>query len=402
MGCADAAMKLGLLAELHDDIVGAFKFYLEGHLGGSVEATYMLGRLLEEQGDTAKARELYIAACQHGHEDAATHLKLLDQDPKARDKDMFKRYKKLSALQEGPGLGEGLEAGVRIRVLGLASDEGKSMNGRMGTIAGRAINSDRVMVQVDGIKGPKLIKPQNLARAERSFPQHRPPNSDSEADDLEHDFAAQHALWYNFEDSPTLNSVHTVNEQVSGALLQSQKPEAGVKVSLLKFSRSPRAFREALLQSLDLQDARLALERRGYSVELDSGAKVFVDAELYQPLLEAIRLANWVLYPEHVIVNPDLESKVIAIARGLPKTTTDGRSKREKVLPRGTTAVPLAFAGAVVNSEHEITVSKTFIHVKVPSSMRSSDGTGQRTVSTTETSVRKGRNHRKGKPEMHR
>lgn len=399
MGCADAAMKLGLLSELHDDIVGAHKFYLEGHLGGSVEATYMLGRLLEDQGDTAQARNLYSEACQHGHGDAAKHLAMLDQTAESRMRDLLKTSMELSALQDDSRPGEGLEVGLRIKVFGLKSNEGQCLNDCMGAILGRVTNSDRFIVQVDGFEASKLIKPHNLVRAAQSFPEQRQSNWDSL--DFIGDLPAQHAVWYSPEDCPASSSIQTMNEQVSGALLQSQNPEAGVKVLLLEFSRSPRAFRDALLHSPVLQDARLALEQRGYSAELDSGAKVFVDAELYEPLLEAIRLGHWVLYSKHVIVNPDLESTVIAIAKGLPKTIKAGRAEREKVLPRGKTTVPLAFARAVANSEHEITVSKTFIHVKIPSSMRSSDAAGQRTVSTTETTVRKGRNPRKGKSRKH-
>eukprot|EP00930_Biecheleria_cincta_P031850 TRINITY_DN22098_c0_g1_i1.p1 TRINITY_DN22098_c0_g1~~TRINITY_DN22098_c0_g1_i1.p1 ORF type:complete len:673 (+),score=140.99 TRINITY_DN22098_c0_g1_i1:156-2021(+) len=395
MGCADAAMKLGLLSELHDDIIGAHKFYLEGHNGGSIEATYMLGRLFEDKGDTAQARIFFIKAYQHGHEDAAKHLAMLGQDLESRMHAMREQSMALSALQKGPEPGEGLDVGIRIRVLGLKTDQGKCLNDRMGTIVGQAVDSDRLIVQVDGFKDYKLIKPRNVVTAARPFPEQ--PQSISDSADVISDLAAQHALWRSAEEPSQSSCVPAMNEQVSSALLQNHKPEAGVKVVVLKFSRSPRAFRNALLQSPDLQCTRLALEQRGYSVELDSGAKVFVDAELYEPLLEAVRLADWVAYPEHVIVNPDLESKVLAIARSLPKTVIDGRPKREKVLPRGKTTVPLAFATAVATSEHEIIVSKTFIHVKVPSSMRSSDGTGQRTVSTTETNARKGRNHRKGK-----
>jgi len=65
------------------------------------------------------------------------------------------------------------------------------------------------------------------------------------------------------------------------------------------------------MKSPDLEPCSCDLEQHGYTVELDSGAKVFVDPELYEPVLEAIRLGGWVLYPEHVIVNIALESTII-------------------------------------------------------------------------------------------
>ena len=117
----------------------------------------------------------------------------------------------------------------------------------MESIVGQAIDSDRFIVQVDGYKVSKLIKPQNLVSAVRSFPEQS--QSQVARDGLINDLASQHVLLSVSENSPQSGSVQKVNEEVSSALLQSQNAEVRVEVLLLKFSRSPQAFREALLHS---------------------------------------------------------------------------------------------------------------------------------------------------------
>lgn len=399
MGCADAAMKLGLLSELDDNIGTAMQWYLKAHLHGSIEGTYMLGRLYEDQGNIELARECYHKASMHGHQDAAKHLALLDQGPEMQMKDLINRFAKFVASHEGPKPSQGLDVGVRVKVFGLTSGVGKELNDCMGTVMSHDPCSGRYGVQVDGWKGTKALKPENLVRAMQKFPE----QSQSEFDPFDVDeLAAQPALWNSANSSniamTSIERESEVNEQVSSAILHSKNTEKGLKVLVLRFSRSSRAFRDALLQSPELEDTRNALEQFGYSVELESGAKVFVRPDIYQPVLRAIRLGGWVLYPEHVIVEtPELEDAVIQLAKGLPKKVTNTRQNREKVLPRGATAMPLAFAAAAENLECDVSVSKTFLHVQVPSSMRSSEGDGQPTVSTTQTSPRKGKNHRKKK-----
>merc|ERR1712100_523341 len=83
----------------------------------------------------------------------------------------------------------------------------------------------------------------------------------------------------------------SVNAQLSNALLQQHHaPGTHLKVVLMRFSRSPQTFRKALLEAPELADWRHALESQGHTVELNSGAKVFVKPEHYRAVLEEIRL----------------------------------------------------------------------------------------------------------------
>ena len=111
-------------------------------------------------------------------------------------------------------------------------------------------------------------------------------------------------------------------------------PEAYVVV--LDFSRSPRAFREALLGPQLCDDCRECLGGAAVSVtELGSGAKVLVRPEHLEPVREAIRLTKSVLQHQHVIVDPELADIVIELAQSLPG--------REKVRVRRRGTMPLCF-----------------------------------------------------------
>merc|ERR1711920_397085 len=111
------------------------------------------------------------------------------------------------------------------------------------------------------------------------------------------------------------------------------------------------------------------------------GAKIFVRPGHFEASLEAIRLANLSLFPNHVIVDPENESTVIGLVRQL--------RGREAVHPTGTSVLPLAFAEVTAQMEQPINVSRTFIHINIPSSLRSESQPGSpRTMSTTDANPR--------------
>jgi len=185
--------------------------------------------------------------------------------------------------------------------------------------------------------------------------------------------------------------VDDVNSKVSGALLGT-RAEQGLYVLLLKFTRSPQIFREALMTCPELAECRQKLENCGFAIELDSGAKVFVQPDHYDALLEAIRLSNWSLDPSHVIVESNLEAVVVQLVTRL--------HGKHKIYPKSTNVVPLSFPSCSVQSSAPIEYSKTFINIKLPSSLRSSASahTGACTASTTDADIRKGKQKiRKGR-----
>ena len=60
------------------------------------------------------------------------------------------------------------------------------------------------------------------------------------------------------------------------------------------------------------------MEERGFAVELDSGAKVFVRPEHYVPVKEALRLGGWPLHADNVLVDPALEATLLEVLERLP------------------------------------------------------------------------------------
>lgn len=129
-------------------------------------------------------------------------------------------------------------------------------------------------------------------------------------------------------------------------------------VWLLRFSRSPLEFRETLLTAVELPN---------------TGAKVFVKPEVYQAVMEEVRLIGLSLCRKDVFVDPILKDDMIKLVRSLPS--------RLSVQYRGARVCPLGFASACLTSEFPIEVKGSFIRVRVPTSLCSSSIEGQRAAS---------------------
>ena len=138
----------------------------------------------------------------------------------------------------------------------------------------------------------------------------------------------------------------------------------GPYVVVLEFSRSPRAFRDALLQ-LDSVS------------ELDSGVKVLVHPEHREPVREAIGHATSKLQRQHVVVDPEFEASVIDLVQSLPGREKV-RVKRRGLLALGPVdpcAGPSALQGLPVlpgDDEHT-----AFIHQMVNRFQAALDASGQ-------------------------
>merc|ERR1719482_1640490 len=211
--------------------------------------------------------------------------------------------------------------------------------------------------------------------------------------DLEADFEIQTAIQESISRDANDMSSHSqvpaeVNAQISSALLHSADADSGPRVVLLKFSRRPRALGEALLHAPELADCIQALQSHGFQVELQSGAKVFVHPEHYEATLEAIRLGGWTLFPNHVVTEVHLEEVVLGIVKKLR------RESGESVHPKGSRVVPLGFATAAAQQDSEVRVARTFIEIRLPTSLYSTSHTGPRPASTTDMDPRKGKKYR--------
>jgi len=257
---------------------------------------------------------------------------------------------------------------------------GQLLNGCIGFVVSYDVSTGRRVVQLECDGGSHSIKPENL-EVKTTLP------SDVDLEDCETQTAIEESM---SRDANRMNSPGQVpaevNEQISNALLHSAGADSGPRVVLLKFSRRPRSLSDVLLDAPELADCIQALQSQGFCVELQSGAKVFVRPEYYEATLEAIRLGGWTLFPNHVVTEVHLEAVVLGIVEKLPC--------RESVHPRGSHVVPLAFATSAAHQESKVNVSRTFIEVRLPTSLRSESHTGPRTASTTDMDPRKGSNHR--------
>jgi len=175
-----------------------------------------------------------------------------------------------------------------------------------------------------------------------------------------------------------------LNEAILRSCLQASTDSGSCAVLCLEFSRDPQSFHEALLTHPELQDSRELMVARGFSPELPSGAKMFVPPELCEVTLEAVRLQGIQLKPRHVLVHADLEDLVmnaVSASKGHASSRCKGR---EKVRCKARKVVPLGTAEASLQMEHSLVVRRTFLHVKIPSELRSTPTSGPVTVSTSD------------------
>jgi len=164
------------------------------------------------------------------------------------------------------------------------------------------------------------------------------------------------------------------NAQVSNAILRSCFVESSTV--LLEFSRDPKSFHQALLNCTALSDCRTALQEHGYSAELPSQAKIFVPPHLFEPCLEAVRLAGHELKPRHVLVTTDLEGAVMQAVKE-PGNPSKVRCKSRRT-------VPLGLGTAACDIDAPVVIRRTFIEVRLASSLHSAPSSAPVTASTTD------------------
>jgi len=166
-------------------------------------------------------------------------------------------------------------------------------------------------------------------------------------------------------------AVASSNEQLSATLLQNRNVQDAKHVVHLKFSRPCEALRDVLLKSDELAAVRQSLEAANFRVELNSGLKILVKPDHYEALMVAIE--GQALYSEDVIVEPEFESIVTGLVKGL--------KKKHKVYPRGSNVIPPGFLLAAKDAGMQVSFARRVITIKVPSlrSMTDTDE-GRKTV----------------------
>merc|ERR1711920_995119 len=98
----------------------------------------------------------------------------------------------------------------------------------------------------------------------------------------------------------------------------------------------------------------------------------FVHPEQYDAARKAAELRGG-LIPQHLLVSQDHEANVMNVIRRIPCNF--------KVSVRRRATVPVGLASEAASSGMKLTVERTFIHVDIPSSLRSS-AIGQRCVAS--------------------
>lgn len=251
--------------------------------------------------------------------------------------------------------------GDKVRIEGLVS--ATYLNGEVGLCCGTDPKSARI--RVSHTSGLKLVKAENLVA--------------TTAED-------QDTIENSVKESTPLHDFEGVNAQISDTLMRNMPATGGVKVVLLTFSRDPAALGQTLLQAAELAHLKEALEANGLNVELPSGGKIFVRPEYHGPTVEAIRLYGLSLKPKHVVVDVELEQAVLKLVEPL-------RSK--KVYPKTRAIMPLALAEFADKCDYDVDISRTFIDIRVPSSLCSFPDQSQHAASTTEADPRKCRHQPK-------
>jgi len=151
-----------------------------------------------------------------------------------------------------------------------------------------------------------------------------------------------------------------------------------MQVVVLEYSQRGAWFHRALLESVDLQETRAALEEAEMNPMLPSGAKIFVAPEDFQAVVQHLSEGSWRLKGSHVVVAAALEEQVRAVVERARATT----SKRERgrgsctVKDRIEVDVHLSHYGvpetaATAASSTPFLVKRTFVHIPIPNSMRS-------------------------------
>merc|ERR1719161_160662 len=117
----------------------------------------------------------------------------------------------------------------------------------------------------------------------------------------------------------------------------SQPEDSMENLYILRFTRCPREFRDALLEGPLLQDCQESMKSVGLQAEMPTGSKIFCKPGLHSNALEAVKSTfpdmQDALRPYHVIVTEELRSAVLEVVNGLPRSLKV-KCKEESVIAR--------------------------------------------------------------------
>ncbi|CAE7836356.1 unnamed protein product [Symbiodinium sp. CCMP2592] len=155
------------------------------------------------------------------------------------------------------------------------------------------------------------------------------------------------------------------------------------KLVRLKFSRNPTPFHECLQRCKELDACRGALADAGFQWRLHSGAYIFVPVDMHAAVQDQIEEEGLILGPADVLVSEELEGAVTGAICCLP------RKHKVNVESRQASTLPAQQSDLTAQEDpFPIKIERTFIHVKIPSSLRTEPSEGPRTASSTDADAR--------------
>lgn len=162
---------------------------------------------------------------------------------------------------------------------------------------------------------------------------------------------------------------------VGGAQVEAALP----KLHLLEYSRTPRCFHDALLERKELSECVRLLEASSLASELDGGLKIFVPPELYGMTVSALKSRSERLQSRHVVASDSYVQAVREAIAGIPSKHQVRVKSATSLEGSGSLQQDEVGAAALFDDElFPVEVKHTFLHIAVPSSVRSdsnSDGT---------------------------
>jgi len=282
--------------------------------------------------------------------------------------------------------------GARVRVVGLTSEEGRRINGCIGSVLCHEPTSGRVGVKIAD-RAAKAIKPENIILLDSSGLATARSSSTGPAADVGpdlHTHVDELDLQKTIEQSASkarlsdaIEHLHKdgwhADAQASEALLRRSLQADVPYVVLISFSGNPGAFRTALLEDDRLADCRYALKAHGYPIELQSGAKVLIRPEQYEPLMQVMRFSKFNFAAWHLFLDPSLEDVVADIVNNVSAMLP----RPDEFYAKNSQLVPLSFAAAVSEMECQAVVFRTFIDTRLPMSPSSGEGSLEQTAASS-------------------
>jgi hypothetical protein len=138
-------------------------------------------------------------------------------------------------------------------------------------------------------------------------------------------------------DQPSAQDCNSQSSPCSDDGKSQSAEDALENLYILRFTRCPREFRDALLEGPLLQDCQESMKSIGLQAEMSTGSKIFCKPGLHNNALEAVQSAfpnlQDSLRPYHVIVTEEFRPMVLKIVNGLPRGLKV-KCKEESVIAR--------------------------------------------------------------------